>query len=73
MDFPGDVPVRGLRGDTSAFAGLLAAAGVLGRALDRDPQCQSALDRAVLSAATFKATRTLAPQRRRRTSSTAPR
>jgi Protein of unknown function (DUF1360) len=43
-----------------SFAGLLAAAGALGRLLERDPQCQSALDLAVLSAATFKAARTLA-------------
>jgi hypothetical protein len=42
------------------FAGGLAAAGVLGRLLDRDPQCQTALDLVVLSAATFKAARTLA-------------
>jgi hypothetical protein len=42
-----------------SFAGLLAAAGTLGRLLDRDPQCQSALDFVVLSAATFKAARTL--------------
>jgi hypothetical protein len=44
----------------ATFGGLLAAAGVLGRALDRDPQCQNWLDLAVLSAATFKAARTLA-------------
>jgi uncharacterized protein DUF1360 len=43
-----------------AFAGLLATAGALGKLLDRDPQCQSALDFAVLGAATFKAARTLA-------------
>jgi hypothetical protein len=43
-----------------AFGGLLGAAGALGRKLDRDPQCQSALDFAVLCAATFKAARTLA-------------
>jgi hypothetical protein len=43
----------------SAFAGLLATAGALGRLLDRDPQCQTALDFAVLSAASFKAARTL--------------
>jgi uncharacterized protein DUF1360 len=43
-----------------SFAGLLAAAGALGRLLDRNAQCQSALDFAVLSAATFKAARTLA-------------
>jgi hypothetical protein len=42
------------------FAGGLAAAGVLSRLLDRDPQCQTALDLVVLSAATFKAARTLA-------------
>ena len=42
------------------FAGVLAAAGVAERLLDRDPQCQTALDFAVLSAASFKAARTLA-------------
>ena len=41
------------------FTGLLAAAGALGRLLDRDPQCQTALDFAVLAAASFKAARTL--------------
>jgi hypothetical protein len=41
------------------FAGGLAAAGALARALDRDPQCHTALDFAVLSAAAFKAARTL--------------
>jgi hypothetical protein len=44
----------------ATFAGMLGAAGVLSRALDRDPQCQTWLDLAVLSAATFKAARTLA-------------
>ncbi|MGZ4320076.1 MAG: DUF1360 domain-containing protein [Gaiellaceae bacterium] len=43
----------------AGFAGLLATAGALGRALDRDPQCQTALDFAVLAAASFKAARTL--------------
>ncbi|HZO61488.1 MAG TPA: DUF1360 domain-containing protein [Gaiellaceae bacterium] len=42
------------------FAGGLAGAGVLSRLLDRDPQCQTALDLVALSAATFKAARTLA-------------
>ena len=42
------------------FTGALAAAGALSRLLDRDPQCQSALDLTVLAAATFKAARTLA-------------
>jgi Protein of unknown function (DUF1360) len=41
------------------FAGGLAAAGAVGRLLDRDPQCQSALDFVILSAASFKAARTL--------------
>jgi uncharacterized protein DUF1360 len=41
------------------FAGLLAAAGALGRVLDRDPQCQTALDFTILAAASFKAARTL--------------
>jgi hypothetical protein len=44
----------------AAFGGLLATAGLLGKALDRDPQCQDTLDLVVLSAATFKAARTLA-------------
>jgi hypothetical protein len=43
-----------------AFAGGLGAAGLLSRAIGRDPQCQTALDLVVLSAASFKAARTLA-------------
>jgi len=43
-----------------AYAGLLAVGGVLSRLLDRRPQCQTPLDLVVLSAATFKAARTLA-------------
>jgi uncharacterized protein DUF1360 len=43
----------------ATFAGGLAAAGVLGRALRRDPQCQTTLDFVILSAASFKAARTL--------------
>jgi len=43
----------------ATFAGGLAAAGALSRRLRRDPQCQTALDFLVLSAATFKAARTL--------------
>jgi hypothetical protein len=43
-----------------AFAGGLGVAGLLSRAVGRDPQCQTALDLVVLSAATFKAARTLA-------------
>ena len=41
------------------FTAGLAGAGVLSRALDRDPQCQTSLDLVVLAAATFKAARTL--------------
>ena len=41
------------------FAGGLATAGAIARALRRDPQCHSALDFVVLGAAAFKAARTL--------------
>jgi hypothetical protein len=44
---------------TGTFTGLLAAAGAFGRLLDRNPQCQTPLDFAVLAAASFKAARTL--------------
>jgi hypothetical protein len=44
----------------ATFAGGLATVGALSRALGRDPQCQTALDLVVLSAASFKAARTLA-------------
>jgi len=37
----------------STFAGGLAAAGILARALRRDPQCHTALDFVLLSAAAF--------------------
>jgi Protein of unknown function (DUF1360) len=47
----------------ASFAGLLATAGALARLLDRDPQCQTALDFVVLAAATFKAARTLTHDR----------
>jgi hypothetical protein len=43
----------------ATFAGGLAAAGAIARALRRDPQCHSALDFLVLSAASFKAAHTL--------------
>jgi Protein of unknown function (DUF1360) len=42
------------------FTGLLAGAGLASRAFGRDPQCQTPLDLVVLSAASFKAARTLA-------------
>jgi uncharacterized protein DUF1360 len=56
----GTPPYTAYAGIVGTFAGGLTAAGVLGRLLDRDPQCQTALDLVVLSAATFKAARTLA-------------
>jgi hypothetical protein len=42
------------------FAGGLAVGGGLARVLDRNPACQTPLDLVVLSAASFKAARTLA-------------
>jgi hypothetical protein len=42
------------------FGGLLAAAGAVGRLRGRDPQCQTALDFALLAVASYKAARTLA-------------
>jgi hypothetical protein len=53
-------PYRAYAVIMGTFAGGLAAAGALSRLLDRDPQCQTTLDLAVLSAASFKAARTLA-------------
>jgi uncharacterized protein DUF1360 len=53
-------PYEAYAGIMGTFAGGLAAAGALGRLLDRDPQCQDALDLTVLAVATFKAARTLA-------------
>ena len=45
---------------TGTFVGGLGVAGIAARALDRDPACQTALDFLVLSAASFKAARTIA-------------
>jgi hypothetical protein len=45
---------------TGAFVGGLGLAGAAARALDRNPACQTPLDFAVLSVASFKAARTLA-------------
>jgi hypothetical protein len=42
------------------YVGGLGIAGLAARAFDRNPACQSALDLVVLSAASFKAARTLA-------------
>jgi len=53
-------PYEAYAGIVGVFTGLLATAGAVSRLLDRDPQCQTPLDFAVLSAASFKAARTLA-------------
>ena len=45
---------------TGAFVGGLGIAGLAARRLDRNPACQTPLDFVVLSAASFKAARTLA-------------
>jgi hypothetical protein len=42
------------------FVGGIGLAGLAARVLDRNPACQTALDFAILSAASFKASRTLA-------------
>jgi hypothetical protein len=52
-------PYRSYATIMGAFGGLLATAGALARLLDRDPQCQTALDFGVLAAASFKAAHTL--------------
>jgi Protein of unknown function (DUF1360) len=53
-------PYRAYATIMGTFGGLLAAAGLAERVFGRDPQCQTALDFAVLSAASFKVARTLA-------------
>jgi Protein of unknown function (DUF1360) len=56
-------PYKAYAAIAGAFAGLLAVGGALGRLLDRDPQCQTSLDFAILALASFKAARTLAHDR----------
>src|SRR6186997_3187069 len=53
-------PYRAYASIMATYAGGLALGGGLARLLDRDAEEQSALDLAVLAAATFKAARTLA-------------
>jgi hypothetical protein len=53
-------PYRAYAAIMGVFGGGLALAGGLSRVLGRDPQCQTPLDLVVLSAASFKASRTLA-------------
>jgi hypothetical protein len=52
-------PYEAYAGIMGTFVAGLAAAGALARGLDRDGQCQTPLDLAVLAAATFKASRTI--------------
>jgi hypothetical protein len=52
-------PYAAYAGIMGTFVAGLAAAGAVARRLDREPQCQTPLDLFVLSAATFKASRTL--------------
>ena len=59
MDDPAP-PYRAYAAIMGSFAGLLGVGAVAGRVLGRRPQCETALDLAVLSAASFKAARTLA-------------
>ena len=53
-------PYRSYAAITGVFGVGLAGAGALARRLDRNPACQTMLDLAVLSLASFKAARTLA-------------
>jgi hypothetical protein len=53
-------PYAAYAGIMGVFAGALAVGGGLARMLDRNPACQTSLDLVVLSAASFKAARTLA-------------
>jgi Protein of unknown function (DUF1360) len=56
---PGRPPYGSYAAIMGTFAGGLVVAGAIARALDRDPQCHTALDFVVLGAASFKAARTL--------------
>jgi hypothetical protein len=57
---PDQPPYRAYAALMGVFAGGLASAGLLARALGRDPYEHTALDLAALSLATFKAARTIA-------------
>jgi len=56
-------PYEAYAGIMGTFMAGLGATGALARALNREPQCRSPLDLFVLSAATFKASRTMMPSR----------
>ena len=55
-----DPPYEAYAAIIGTFVGGLGAAGLAARAFDRNPACQTPLDFVVLSAASFKAARTLA-------------
>jgi hypothetical protein len=57
--FEARAPYRAYAAILGLYAAGLAGAGALGRVLERDPQCQTALDLGVLGLATFKVARTL--------------
>jgi hypothetical protein len=56
----GSPPYEAYAAIMGVFVGGLGVAGLGARVFDRNPACQSPLDFAVLSAASFKAARTLA-------------
>jgi hypothetical protein len=56
----GSPPYRAYAAITGGFVGLLGATALAARLLDRRPPCDSVLELAVLSAASFKASRTMA-------------
>jgi len=56
---PKSAPHAAYAGIVGVFAGGLAGAGLLARALGRDPQEHTALDLAILAAATFKGAQTI--------------
>jgi hypothetical protein len=56
----GSPPYEAYAAIIGVYVGGLTLAGLAARVFDRTPACQSPLDFAVLSAATFKAARTLA-------------
>jgi hypothetical protein len=56
----GSPPYEAYAAIAGVFVGGLGAAGLAARVFDRNPACQSPLDLIVLSAASFKAARTLA-------------
>ena len=56
----GAPPYEAYAAIVSVFVGGLGLAGLAARLLDRNPACQTPLDLVVLSAATYKAARTLA-------------